>query len=112
LIKVVYVFYFYTPYLKNDLVSKILNRIPISVLDLATIVEGDKPSDSFRKSLALAQTAEKLGYNFYWFAEHHNMENIASSATSVLIGFKAGGTSKIRVGSGGVMLPKHAPFSV
>jgi luciferase family oxidoreductase group 1 len=75
-------------------------------------VEGDKPSDSFRKSLALAQTAEKIGYNRYWFAEHHNMENIASSATSVLIGYIAGGTSSIRVGSGGIMLPNHAPLII
>ena len=89
-----------------------MNEIPVSVLDLATIVEGDTPSDSFRKSMELAQTAEKLGYNRYWFAEHHNMENIASSATSVLIGYIAGGTSRIRVGSGGVMLPNHAPLVI
>ena len=66
--------------------KKLLN-IPVSVLDLAPIVQGETPSDSFHKSLQLAQQAEAFGYNRYWFAEHHNMENIASSATSVLIGF-------------------------
>ena len=92
--------------------NKKLNEIPVSVLDLATIVQGDKPSDSFRKSLAVARRVEELGYNRYWFAEHHNMENIASSATSVLIGYIAAGTSSIRVGSGGVMLPNHAPLII
>ena len=91
---------------------KKLSDIPISVLDLATIVEGDTPADSFRKSLEVARRAEQLGYNRYWFAEHHNMENIASSATSVLIGYIAAGTSSIRVGSGGVMLPNHAPLII
>ena len=74
--------------------------IPVSVLDLATIVQGDIPADSFRKSLEVEKRAEQLGYNRYWFAEHHNMENIASSATSVLIGYIAANTSSIRVGSG------------
>ncbi len=92
--------------------TKKLSDIPVSVLDLATIIEGDKPADSFRKSLEVARSAEKLGYNRYWFAEHHNMENIASSATSVLIGYIAAGTSRIRVGSGGVMLPNHAPLII
>jgi luciferase family oxidoreductase group 1 len=92
--------------------KKKLNEIPVSVLDLATIVQGDVPADSFRKSLQVAQRVEQLGYNRYWFAEHHNMENIASSATSVLIGYIAGGTSSIRVGSGGVMLPNHAPLII
>ena len=92
--------------------SKDLSTIPVSVLDLSTIIEGDTPADAFRKSLALAQHAEQLGYNRYWFAEHHNMENIASSATAVLIGYIAGGTSTIRVGSGGVMLPNHAPLVI
>lgn len=91
---------------------KDLSTIPVSVLDLSTIVEGDTPADAFRKSLALAQHAEQLGYNRYWFAEHHNMESVASSATSVLIGYIAGGTSTIRVGSGGVMLPNHAPLII
>jgi luciferase family oxidoreductase group 1 len=92
--------------------AKKLSDITVSVLDLATIIEGDKPADSFHKSLEVARRAEELGYNRYWFAEHHNMENIASSATSVLIGYIAGGTSKIRVGSGGVMLPNHAPLII
>jgi luciferase family oxidoreductase group 1 len=92
--------------------KKQLNEIPVSVLDLATIIEGDTPKDSFRKSLEVARHAEYLGYRRYWFAEHHNMPNIASSATSVLIGFIAGGTSSIRVGSGGVMLPNHAPLII
>jgi luciferase family oxidoreductase group 1 len=92
--------------------KKQLNEIPVSVLDLAPIVEGETPSDSFHKSLQLAQQAEALGYNRYWFAEHHNMENIASSATSILIGYIAGNTSTLRVGSGGVMLPNHAPLII
>lgn len=92
--------------------AKRIQDIPVSVLDLAPIVAGDTPRDSFRKSLELARNVEKFGYNRYWFAEHHNMENIASSATSVLIGYIAGGTSRIRVGSGGVMLPNHAPLII
>src|SRR5664279_332401 len=92
--------------------KKELSEIPVSVLDLATIIEGDKPADSFRKSLEVARRTEELGFSRYWFAEHHNMPNIASSATSVLIGYIAGNTSKIRVGSGGVMLPNHAPLII
>ncbi len=92
--------------------GKHLAEIPVSVLDLAPIAAGDTPSDSFKKSLELARSTEKFGYYRYWFAEHHNMENIASSATSVLIGYIAGGTSRIRVGSGGVMLPNHAPLII
>lgn len=89
-----------------------LAPIPFSVLDLATIVEGQGPADAFKRSLALARHAEQLGYTRYWFAEHHNMESVASSATAVLIGHVAGGTSTIRVGSGGVMLPNHAPLII
>lgn len=92
--------------------QKKLIDIPVSVLDLATIVEGETPQDAFRRSAALAQLAEKLKYTRYWFAEHHNMESVASSATSVLIGYIAGKTSSIRVGSGGVMLPNHAPLII
>ena len=92
--------------------KKKLSDIPVSVLDLATIVQGDIPADSFKKSLQVAKRVEQLGYNRYWFAEHHNMENIASSATSVLIGYIAAGTSSIRVGSGGVMLPNHSPLII
>lgn len=92
--------------------TKQLQNIPYSVLDLATVVEGQTPADSFRHSLDLAQKVEKLGYTRYWLAEHHNMPSVASSATSVLIGFIAGGTKTIRVGSGGIMLPNHAPLIV
>ncbi|OOQ59452.1 LLM class flavin-dependent oxidoreductase [Mucilaginibacter pedocola] len=89
-----------------------LSNIPYSVLDLATVVQGQTPADTFPKSLELAQLAEKLGYNRYWFAEHHNMMNVGSSAPTILIGYVAGGTKTIRVGSGGVMLPNHAPLVV
>lgn len=91
---------------------KQLHEIPVSVLDLATILEGETPPDSFKKSLEVARHAEQAGYNRYWFAEHHNMPNIASSATAVLIGFIANGTSTMRVGSGGIMLPNHAPLII
>lgn len=86
--------------------------IPLSILELATITEGHGPSDAFKNSLDLARKAEGWGYKRFWLAEHHNMESIASSATSVLIGYIAGGTSTIRVGSGGIMLPNHAPLVV
>ncbi|TGE28462.1 LLM class flavin-dependent oxidoreductase [Hymenobacter metallicola] len=88
------------------------SRVPVSVLDLAAILEGSTPADTFRHSLDLARHAEQWGYTRYWLAEHHNMASIASSATAVLIGHIAGGTSTIRVGSGGVMLPNHAPLVV
>lgn len=91
---------------------KRLSDIPLSVLDLAPIVIGGTPADSFRNTLDLAQHAEKWGFNRYWLAEHHNMAGIASSATSVVIGYVAAGTSKIRVGSGGIMLPNHAPLVI
>ncbi|WP_308637550.1 LLM class flavin-dependent oxidoreductase [Paenibacillus silvisoli] len=86
--------------------------IPLSVLDLAPVIEGGTPGDAFRNTLELAQHAERLGYNRYWLAEHHNMAGIASSATSVVIGYVAGGTKTIRVGSGGIMLPNHAPLVI
>lgn len=92
--------------------KRILSETPVSVLDLATIREGGTAADAFHGSLALAQQAERLGYTRYWFAEHHNMESVASSATSVLIGYVAGGTRTIRVGAGGVMLPNHAPLLI
>ena len=82
------------------------------MLDLATIVEGETPADAFKRSLSSAQLAEKLGFTRYWFAEHHNMESVASAATAVLIGYIANGTKKIRVGAGGVMLPNHAPLII
>jgi luciferase family oxidoreductase group 1 len=89
-----------------------LSQLPVSVLDLATIVEGETAAQAFKRSLTLAQTAERLGYTRYWFAEHHNMESVASAATAVLIGYVAGGTSSIRIGAGGVMLPNHAPLII
>ncbi|MDY0907638.1 LLM class flavin-dependent oxidoreductase [Pedobacter sp. CFBP9032] len=89
-----------------------LKNIPYSVLDLATVLEGHHAADTFKTSLEIAQQSESLGYNRYWFAEHHNMAGVASSATAVLIGFIAGGTKTIRVGSGGIMLPNHAPLIV
>lgn len=92
--------------------SKKLSEIPVSILDLSTIVEGKTAADAFHTSLEMAQHAERLGFKRYWFAEHHNMQSIASAATSVLIGYVAGGTSTIRVGSGGVMLPNHAPLVI
>ncbi|MFW0718384.1 LLM class flavin-dependent oxidoreductase [Pedobacter sp. N23S346] len=89
-----------------------LKNIPYSVLDLATVLEGYHAADTFKNSLEIAQQSESLGYNRYWFAEHHNMAGVASSATAILIGFIAGGTTTIRVGSGGIMLPNHAPLIV
>jgi luciferase family oxidoreductase group 1 len=87
-------------------------KIPVSVLDLASVIQGSTPAESFKNSLKLAQYTEDLQYTRYWLAEHHNMISIASSATSVLIGFIAGGTQKIRVGSGGIMLPNHSPLII
>ena len=84
----------------------------LSVLDLAPVVEGSTVREALQNSLDLARHAEKLGYNRFWLAEHHNMPGIASAATSVVIAHVAAGTSKIRVGSGGIMLPNHAPLMV
>jgi luciferase family oxidoreductase group 1 len=85
---------------------------PLSVLDLAPIVEGETAAHALRKSQDLARHVERLGYTRYWVAEHHNMKGIASAATSVVIGYLAGATSRIRVGAGGVMLPNHAPLII
>jgi len=85
---------------------------PLSVLDLAPVRQGGTPSEAFDNMVALARRVEALGYKRFWLAEHHNMPGIASSATSVLIGHVAGATSTIRVGSGGVMLPNHAPLVI
>jgi len=85
---------------------------PLSVLDLAPIVEGSDAATALAHSLDLAQHAEAWGYRRYWVAEHHNMDGVASSATAVLVGHLAGGTKSIRVGSGGVMLPNHAPLVI
>jgi luciferase family oxidoreductase group 1 len=86
--------------------------IPLSVLDLAPITEGGTPALAFQRTLDLARHAEGWGYRRFWLAEHHNMPSVASAATAVLVGFVAAGTSSIRVGSGGVMLPNHAPLVV
>jgi luciferase family oxidoreductase group 1 len=86
--------------------------IPFSVLDLSPVTAGATPTDAFRNTLSLAQHAEKLDYKRYWLAEHHNMTGIASAATAVVIGYVAGGTKTIRVGSGGIMLPNHAPLVI
>ncbi len=85
---------------------------PFSVLDLSPIAEGSTASDALRNTLELARHAERLGFRRFWLAEHHNMPGIASAATAVVIAHVAAGTSTIRVGSGGVMLPNHAPLVI
>jgi putative transposase len=86
--------------------------IPLSILDLAPIAPGGTARESFAASVLLAQTAEKHGYRRIWYAEHHNMPTIASSATSILIGHVAAQTDTIRLGAGGIMLPNHAPLTI
>ena len=85
---------------------------PLSILDLAPIVEGSDAATSLRHTLDLAQHAERWGYRRYWLAEHHNMDGVACSATAVLIAYVAAGTRSMRVGAGGIMLPNHAPLTV
>jgi len=85
---------------------------PLSILDLVPVPEGATPGDALRNSLALAQAAERLGYTRYWVAEHHNMTGIASAATSLVIGYLAAGTTTLRLGAGGVMLPNHSPLVI
>jgi len=87
-------------------------RKSLSILDLAPVVEGATPADALRNTLDLAQHAERWGYTRFWLAEHHNMTGIASAATSVVIGYVAGGTKTIRVGAGGIMLPNHSPLVI
>ena len=87
-------------------------NIPYSILELATVGSGITTEETFKNSLDLAQKAEGFGYKRFWLAEHHNMISIASSATAVLIGYIASGTEKIKVGSGGIMLPNHSPLIV
>jgi luciferase family oxidoreductase group 1 len=89
-----------------------LSAIPFSILDLSPIRQGGTAAESFRNTLDLAQHAERWGYHRYWLAEHHGIPGVASAATAVVIGHVAGGTSRIRVGSGGVMLPNHAPLVI
>ena len=84
----------------------------LAVLDLAPVSEGKTPADAFRNARDLAQNVERWGYKRYWVAEHHNMVGIASAATSVVIGYIAGSTTKIRVGAGGIMLPNHSPMII
>ena len=87
-------------------------RVPLSILDLATIDRGATVRDALEGSVALAQRAEALGYRRVWYAEHHNMASIGSSATSVLIAHVAAQTESIRIGAGGIMLPNHAPLTI
>lgn len=86
--------------------------VPLSILDLVPIVTGATARTALHDSLDFARHAEALGYRRFWVAEHHNMTGIASAATSVVIGFLAQGTSRIRIGAGGIMLPNHAPLVV
>ncbi|MDQ0819129.1 luciferase family oxidoreductase group 1 [Arthrobacter sp. V4I6] len=86
--------------------------VPLSILDLATIGKGQTAAESLAGSVAMAQLAEKLGYRRVWYAEHHNMSSIASSATSVLIAHIAAHTETIRLGAGGIMLPNHSPLTI
>ncbi len=87
-------------------------NIPFSILDLVPVIQGSSHKQAMENSLSLAQHVEKLGYNRFWISEHHNAESLVSSATPLLIGYVAQGTQTIRVGSGGVMLPNHAPLIV
>ena len=89
-----------------------MKKFEISVLDLAPVKQDKTIHDTFNDSLELARAVEKLDYKRFWLAEHHNISSIASSATSVLIGFIANGTEKIRVGSGGIMLPNHSSLVI
>src|SRR5512142_299567 len=89
-----------------------LPPVPVSVLDLAPVGEGATTTEAVRHTIGLAQRADDLGFTRFWVAEHHNMPGIASSAPAVLIGAIAAATERIRVGSGGVMLPNHAPLAV
>src|SRR6202158_1153004 len=91
---------------------KVLAQKPLSILDLATSPQGGTIAEAFRASRDLAQHAEAWGYRRYWVAEHHNLEGIASAATVVLMGYLADHTRTIRIGSGGIMLPNHAPLIV
>ena len=86
--------------------------LPLSVLDVAPIVAGGTPGESLRNSLDLVRQTERLGYTRYWVAEHHNLSGIASAATAVVVAYLAQGTTRIRVGAGGVMLPNHAPLVI
>src|SRR2546421_6469895 len=86
--------------------------VPLSVLDLSPIVDGSDAAQALRNTLDLARHAEQWGYKRYWLAEHHNLPGIASAATAVMIGHVAGGTSRMRIGAGGIMLPNHPPLVI
>jgi luciferase family oxidoreductase group 1 len=86
--------------------------IPLSILDLSVVTTGTKPAAALRNSIDLARFADTLGYTRYWLAEHHNLSSVASPAPEIMIGQIAAVTKNIRVGSGGVMLPNHAPLMV
>ncbi|CAN5562809.1 LLM class flavin-dependent oxidoreductase [soil metagenome] len=92
--------------------NSLARKPKFSVLDLSSIAQGQTAGDALKNTVRLAQAAEKLGYTRFWLAEHHNMDGIASSATAVVIGHVAGHTKTIRVGSGGIMLPNHAPLII
>lgn len=92
--------------------TPLLSETPLSVLDLAHVRQGGTVAEAFANTLEVARRAEQLGYKRFWLAEHHNIPGVASAATSVLIGYVAGGTKTIRVGSGGIMLPNHAPLVI
>src|SRR3954470_48781 len=97
----------------NSCAARLSSAMPrLSVLDLSPIIEGGDAALAFRNTVDLAQHVEKWGYHRFWLAEHHNLGGIASAATSVVIGYVAGGTKTIRVGSGGIMLPNHAPLII
>ena len=100
--------------LENYIMNSLDDRfsIPLSILDLVMVNDNGTAGMSMLNSLDLAQKAEQWGYRRYWLAEHHNISGVASSATSVLIAFIAGGTNSIRVGSGGIMLPNHSPLII
>src|SRR4028119_2361331 len=85
-------------------------KLPLSVLDLAPVSSGSTPSEALRNTLELARLADRLGFIRYWFAEHHNIPSVASSSPEVLIEHVASATERIRVGSGGIMLPNHTPL--
>ncbi|MEG9326814.1 luciferase family oxidoreductase, group 1 [Salinimicrobium catena] len=91
---------------------KPLQQIDLSVLDLVPVIKGNTIADSFKNTLDLANRCDELGFTRFWISEHHNMESVASSATAVLLGQVAANTSRIRVGSGGIMLPNHSPLMV
>ncbi|WP_413531914.1 LLM class flavin-dependent oxidoreductase [Empedobacter brevis] len=89
-----------------------MRKVNYSVLDLAYVREGETLNQTFKNTLDIAKFVDEIGYSRYWLSEHHNMQNVASAATSLLIGYVANGTSKIKVGSGGIMLPNHSALSI